>query len=113
MTATSRRCIGPTVISRASPRMRCCPPIGASWPTSIKRQAALLVNESLQPETAVRVAQSVVRIIAGNAGLMTGPGTNTYLIGEKERAVIDPGPDDDRHLEAILAHAGGAIRWIL
>jgi glyoxylase-like metal-dependent hydrolase (beta-lactamase superfamily II) len=44
---------------------------------------------------------------------MTGPGTNTYLIGQREVAVLDPGPDDDRHLEAILAAAGPAIRWII
>ena len=53
------------------------------------------------------------RIVAGNAGLMTGPGTNTYLVGSREVAVLDPGPDDTRHLEAILAAAGTAIRWIL
>ena len=46
------------------------------------------------------------RIVAGNAGLMTGPGTNTYLLGEREVAVLDPGPDDARHLDAILAAAG-------
>jgi glyoxylase-like metal-dependent hydrolase (beta-lactamase superfamily II) len=48
--------------------------------------------------------------------MMTGPGTNTYLVGERELAVVDPGPADARHLEALLAHAGKAdatIRWIL
>ncbi|HME40236.1 MAG TPA: MBL fold metallo-hydrolase [Steroidobacteraceae bacterium] len=44
---------------------------------------------------------------------MTGPGTNTYLIGQREVAVLDPGPDDVRHLEAILDAAGTAIRWII
>lgn len=52
------------------------------------------------------------RIVAGNAGLMTGPGTNTYLLGEREITVVDPGPDDPSHLESILAAAGSAIRWI-
>jgi len=55
----------------------------------------------------------VRRIVAGNAGLMTGPGTNTYLLGEREIAVVDPGPDDARHLESILAAAGAPIRWVL
>jgi len=55
----------------------------------------------------------VRRIVAGNAGLMTGPGTNTYLLGLREIAVLDPGPDDPRHLETILAAAGGTIRWII
>jgi len=59
------------------------------------------------------VGQGVRRILAGNAGLMTGPGTNTYLLGEREVAVLDPGPDEARHLAAILAAAGPAIRWIV
>jgi glyoxylase-like metal-dependent hydrolase (beta-lactamase superfamily II) len=59
------------------------------------------------------LAQGVRRIVAGNAGLMTGPGTNTYLLGEREIAVIDPGPDDARHLESILAAAGAPIRWVV
>jgi glyoxylase-like metal-dependent hydrolase (beta-lactamase superfamily II) len=55
----------------------------------------------------------VRRIVAGNAGMMTGPGTNTYLLGEDEIAVLDPGPDEAAHLTAILDAAGGPIRWIL
>ena len=43
---------------------------------------------------------------APNSGPMTYTGTNTYLIGQTELAVIDPGPDDPRHLEAILAAIG-------
>jgi glyoxylase-like metal-dependent hydrolase (beta-lactamase superfamily II) len=61
----------------------------------------------------VSLGERLRRIVAGNAGLMTGPGTNTYLVGSREVAVLDPGPDDTRHLEAILAAAGTAIRWIL
>jgi glyoxylase-like metal-dependent hydrolase (beta-lactamase superfamily II) len=45
--------------------------------------------------------------------MMTGPGTNTYLVGQDEVAVIDPGPDDAAHLDAIAAAGGGRIRWIL
>ena len=51
--------------------------------------------------------------MAGNAGMMTGPGTNTYLLGEAEVAVLDPGPDDAQHLDAILAAAGAPIRWVV
>jgi glyoxylase-like metal-dependent hydrolase (beta-lactamase superfamily II) len=61
----------------------------------------------------VSISPGVRRIVAGNAGLMTGPGTNTYLLGLREVAVLDPGPDDARHLEAILGAAGPAIRWII
>src|SRR4029077_3495421 len=53
------------------------------------------------------------RIVAGNAGMMTGPGTNTYLLGEREIAVLDPGPDEAQHLETILAAAGAPIRWVV
>lgn len=60
----------------------------------------------------VALGNAVWRIVAGNAGMMTGPGTNTYVFGEHERTVLDPGPDDERHLEAILAAAPN-IRWIL
>jgi glyoxylase-like metal-dependent hydrolase (beta-lactamase superfamily II) len=55
----------------------------------------------------------VTRIIAPNGGVMTGPGTNTYLVGTHELIVIDPGPDDESHMQAILAAADGPIRWIL
>jgi glyoxylase-like metal-dependent hydrolase (beta-lactamase superfamily II) len=62
---------------------------------------------------AVVVAPGVRRIVAGNAGLMTGPGTNTYLLGTSDITVLDPGPDDAHHLRNILAAAGGPIRWIV
>jgi glyoxylase-like metal-dependent hydrolase (beta-lactamase superfamily II) len=55
----------------------------------------------------------VTRLVAPNPGVMTGPGTNTYLVGEQELAVIDPGPDDAAHVRAILAAGAGRIRWIL
>jgi glyoxylase-like metal-dependent hydrolase (beta-lactamase superfamily II) len=59
------------------------------------------------------LARGVRRIVAGNAGMMTGPGTNTYLLGEREIAVLDPGPDEATHLESILNAAGAPIRWII
>ncbi len=55
----------------------------------------------------------VRRIVAPNAGLMTGPGTNTYLLGRGEITVLDPGPDDAGHLQAITDAADGVIRWIV
>ncbi len=45
--------------------------------------------------------------------MMTGPGTNTYLFGEQEIAVVDPGPAVAEHLDAIVDYAGAPIRWIL
>jgi glyoxylase-like metal-dependent hydrolase (beta-lactamase superfamily II) len=47
----------------------------------------------------------ILRIVAPNPGPMTGAGTNTYLYGEAPCAVIDPGPADREHLEAVLAAA--------
>lgn len=44
---------------------------------------------------------------------MTGFGTNTYLVGNDELLVIDPGPEDDAHTKAILKAAKGRIRWIM
>src|SRR4051794_18879190 len=44
---------------------------------------------------------------------MTGPGTNTYLVGIDEIAVIDPGPDDAGHLDVVAACGGDRVRWIL
>jgi glyoxylase-like metal-dependent hydrolase (beta-lactamase superfamily II) len=62
-----------------------------------------------RPET---VAPGVVRVTAANPGMMTGPGTNTYLLGTEELAVVDPGPDDAAHLDAVAGAGSGRIRWI-
>lgn len=48
----------------------------------------------------------IVRIVAPNAGPFTFKGTNTYLVGSTSLAVIDPGPDDPLHTQAILKAAG-------
>jgi glyoxylase-like metal-dependent hydrolase (beta-lactamase superfamily II) len=55
----------------------------------------------------------VRRVLAPNPGVMTGPGTNTYLVGIDEVAVIDPAVDDEAHLDAIVGCGGDRIRWIL
>jgi glyoxylase-like metal-dependent hydrolase (beta-lactamase superfamily II) len=63
---------------------------------------------------AVTLSSRVRRITAPNPGAMTGPGTNSYLVGAGGQwSVIDPGPADDGHLRALLEAAGGAIRYIL
>lgn len=56
--------------------------------------------------TPLRIEPLIRRIIANNPSHMTLWGTNTYLVGEGDVAVIDPGPDDDAHLAAILAALG-------
>ena len=67
----------------------------------------------LVPGVPKRLDARVVRIIAPNPGAMTGPGTNTYLVGTDALAVIDPGPAIDAHLQAILRAARAPIRWVL
>lgn len=51
----------------------------------------------------VTLSPGLRRIVAPNPSPMTYRGTNTYLIGDRELAVIDPGPECPQHLEAILA----------
>lgn len=67
----------------------------------------------IQPGVPKRLDRHVVRLTAPNPGFMTGPGTNSYLIGGEELAVIDPGPAIDDHVESLLAAGAGRIRWIL
>lgn len=60
------------------------------------------------------VPSPIIRLTAGNAGPFTGAGTNTYVVGEHALAVIDPGPDEPAHIEAILrASAGRPVTHIL
>jgi glyoxylase-like metal-dependent hydrolase (beta-lactamase superfamily II) len=68
---------------------------------------------TLEPGQTSQLSPLVRRIIAPNPGVMTGPGTNTYLVGNDEIAVVDPGPDEPSHIEAILREGAGRIRWIV
>lgn len=60
-----------------------------------------------------RLNSRVRRIVAPNAGVMTGPGTNTYLLGDDRVAVLDPGPAIPAHIDAILETAGDRIEWLV
>ncbi len=64
-------------------------------------------------DQAVELSPLVRRITANNSGVMTGPGTNTYIVGREQLAVIDPGPADAAHIDAILQTCGTQLRWIL
>ncbi|MDR2330969.1 MAG: MBL fold metallo-hydrolase, partial [Comamonas sp.] len=72
-----------------------------------------------QSEQPVPLLKNVQRLTADNGGTMTGPGTNTYLVGDAETGyiVVDPGPrpqpQDDPHLARIMAATGGDIRAIV
>jgi glyoxylase-like metal-dependent hydrolase (beta-lactamase superfamily II)/8-oxo-dGTP pyrophosphatase MutT (NUDIX family) len=71
----------------------------------------------IQPGVPKRLDRLVTRITAPNPGMMTGPGTNAYLVGRREEggalAVIDPGPAIDAHIARIVEAGAGRIRWIL
>ncbi|HEY2685559.1 MAG TPA: MBL fold metallo-hydrolase [Steroidobacteraceae bacterium] len=67
----------------------------------------------LLPEIAVSIGRDVQRVIAGNAGMMTGPGTNSYVIGARDRIVIDPGPQLETHMSALLEAADSKARFVL
>lgn len=67
----------------------------------------------LETGVPVSVDKLIRRILCDNPSMMTGPGTNTYLVGIDEIAVIDPGPDHPEHLDTIAAAGGDRIRWIL
>ena len=57
-----------------------------------------LTSGELTPGRFVRIDREVQRLVAPNASLMTGPGTNSYVIGDPPLAILDPGPDDPAHL---------------
>ncbi len=59
------------------------------------------------------IGPGVRRLLAPNPGQMTGPGTNTYLLGDKDVVVLDPGPVIDTHIDTIAAAAPGKIKWIV
>jgi glyoxylase-like metal-dependent hydrolase (beta-lactamase superfamily II) len=71
------------------------------------------VLEPPVPGTPVEVLPGVVRLTAPNPSVMTGPGTNTYFVGHSDLVAIDPGPEDDAHLEAMVAAEGGRLRAIV
>jgi len=67
----------------------------------------------ITPGEVVQVSPLVRRLTAPNPGMMTGLGTNTYLVGNNALAVIDPGPEMDVHHQAMLDLVGDRLRWIL
>ena len=61
---------------------------------------------------AVSVSPRVRRVTAPNSGRMTGPGTNSYIVGERQLALIDPGPNMPEHVDALERICAGRLRWI-
>lgn len=66
------------------------------------------------PGALQRVSRLTRRIVAPNPGAFTYTGTCSYILGEGEVAIIDPGPADASHIEALLAAvAGETLRYLL
>jgi glyoxylase-like metal-dependent hydrolase (beta-lactamase superfamily II)/8-oxo-dGTP pyrophosphatase MutT (NUDIX family) len=92
---------GPTIFRRADP-----PYFEIHWSDPDETGKTTYDLVAGEPK---RLDRWVTRLIAPNPGLMTGPGTNTYIVGGT--AVIDPGPAIDSHIEKILQFKD--IKWIL
>ena len=70
-----------------------------------------LLQRPLTHHQMVELVPGIRRLVATNTGPMTGPGTNTYVVGEERLAVIDPGPLDADHIQTLVG--AGNICWIL
>jgi glyoxylase-like metal-dependent hydrolase (beta-lactamase superfamily II) len=70
-------------------------------------------DEVITPGNVVRLSDRVSRVTAPNPGVMTGPGTNTYIVGSDALALIDPGPESAPHLSTLLEAVGKRLKWIL
>lgn len=68
-----------------------------------------------QAEHPVALLKNVSRLTAANPGVMTGPGTNSYIVGDPDTGyiVIDPGPEDVEHQQRLWRATNGDIRMIV
>lgn len=69
--------------------------------------------QEFRHDQVITMTPLVRRLTAPNPGYMTGPGTNTYLVGHREVAVIDPGIVHQEHISRLVEATGGRLRWIL
>jgi 8-oxo-dGTP pyrophosphatase MutT (NUDIX family) len=68
-----------------------------------------------QSDKPIRLLHGLTRLTAPNPGVMTGPGTNTYVLGDASSGylVIDPGPAIQEHVDRIAAVVGERLKYIL
>ena len=68
-----------------------------------------------QSERAVPLLRNLWRLTAPNRGVMTGPGTNSYLLGSAAAGflVVDPGPPDESHVARLVEATGGKVHTIV
>jgi len=68
----------------------------------------------MQPEEVVQISPLVKRITAGNSSVFTGPGTNTYIVGNgRDLTVVDPGPALSKHIDAITSCSSDLSRIVV
>jgi recombination protein RecT len=101
------------MVGKESRHMEHEPPFGELALTSPDGQ--IVHHLDWQTDQAVWLLKNVQRLTAPNPGVMTGPGTNSYLVGDPDTGymAIDPGPADHEHLERLWRAAGGNIRYIV
>jgi recombination protein RecT len=82
---------------------------------AVKSGVNVLRKLDWQSDNAVELTKSVMRLTAPNPSVMTGPGTNTYIVGDAQTgyAVIDPGPNLSSHIERIYEICSGQIQMIV
>jgi recombination protein RecT len=75
----------------------------------------LLHHLDWRTDQPVALLKNLVRVTAPNPGVMTGPGTNGYIVGDPDTGyiVVDPGPDEPAHQQRIWRATGGDIRMIV
>jgi len=68
-----------------------------------------------QSERPVPLLRHLWRLTAPNTGVMTGPGTNSYILGSAAAGyiVIDPGPPDEAHVARLLEATGGQVQTVV
>jgi glyoxylase-like metal-dependent hydrolase (beta-lactamase superfamily II)/8-oxo-dGTP pyrophosphatase MutT (NUDIX family) len=68
-----------------------------------------------QSERPVTLLRHLRRLTAPNPSMMTGPGTNSYIVGSGAAGylVVDPGPPDDGHVARLLEATGGRVEAIV
>jgi glyoxylase-like metal-dependent hydrolase (beta-lactamase superfamily II) len=71
------------------------------------------MGEEIVPGKLRQLSELVSCVTAPNPGVMTGPGTNSYIVGQRELALIDPGPESAPHLAALVDAVRGKLKWIL
>jgi glyoxylase-like metal-dependent hydrolase (beta-lactamase superfamily II) len=69
--------------------------------------------ENVTVGTPITIGPGIVRLTAPNPGVMTGPGTNSYLVGDSELLLVDPGPDIASHIDALIDLVGSRLKWIV